>query len=176
MVMPTITQLFQATATAAPIVLTPQDEAVLRARIRAGRTEQRDVLRARIVLAAARGDSNAAIAAHLGVHVDTVRKWRGRFALQRLEGLRDLPRSGRPTVFTDVQAAEVKAMACELPAESGLPLSRWSYTDLATEAVTRKIVESISASTVRRWLSGDAIKPWQHRSWLFPRDPDFGLS
>ncbi|OAV77134.1 transposase [Dietzia sp. 111N12-1] len=141
--------------------------------MRAGRTEQRDVLRARIVLAAARGDSNAAIAAHLGVHVDTVRKWRGRFALQRLEGLRDLPRSGRPTVFTDVQAAEVKAMACELPAESGLPLSRWSYTDLATEAVTRKIVESISASTVRRWLSGDAIKPWQHRSWLFPRDPDF---
>lgn len=129
MVMPAITQRFQAAATAAPIVWTAQDEAVLRARIRAGRTEKRDVLRARIVLAATRGETNAAIAAHLGAHVDTVRKWRGRFALQRPEGLRDLPRSGRPTVFTDVQAAEAKAMACELPAESGLPLSRWSHTD-----------------------------------------------
>jgi len=76
-------------------------------------------------------------------------------------------------VFTDVQAAEVKAMACELPAESDVPLSRWSSNDLAAEAVARGIVESISASTVRRWLDADAIKPWQHRSWIFPRDPNF---
>lgn len=123
--------------------------------------------------AAAEGDPNAVIATSLGIHVDTVRKWRGRFARGRLKGLGDLPRSGRPKVFTDVQAAEVKAMACELPAESDLPLSRWSSSDLAAEAVSRGIVESISASTVRRWLATDAIKPWQHRSWIFPRDPDF---
>jgi hypothetical protein len=70
--------------------------------------------------------------------------------------------------------AEVIAMACELPAASGVPLSRWSSAELAREAVTRGIVERISDVTVWRWLSRDAIKPWQHRSWIFPRDPDFG--
>lgn len=87
---------------------------------------------------------------------------------------RDWPISharGDPRVFTDLQAAEVEAMACELPAESGLPLSRWSSTDLATEAVARGIVEAISAATVRRWLDTDAIKPWQHRSWISPATP-----
>ena len=67
----------------------------------------------------------------------------------------------------------VKALACELPAEAGVPLSRWSAPDLAVEAVARGVVESISASTVRRWLAGDALKPWQHRSWIYPRDPHF---
>jgi hypothetical protein len=105
--------------------------------------------------------------------VDTVRKWRRRFAADGLDGLADLARSGRPRTFTPVQAAEVKALACELPAESGVPLSRWSTADLAAQAVERGIVDAVSASTVRRWLEADAIKPWQHRSWIFPRDPDF---
>jgi hypothetical protein len=60
-----------------------------------------------------------------------------------------------------------------LPAESGVPLARWSAAELAREAVTRGIVEQISGVTVLRWLSADAIKPWQHRSWIFPRDPRF---
>jgi DDE superfamily endonuclease len=64
-------------------------------------------------------------------------------------------------------------MACELPASSGVPLSRWSSSELAREAVTRGICEQISDVTVWRWLSQDAIKPWQHRSWIFPRDPLF---
>ena len=64
-------------------------------------------------------------------------------------------------------------MACALPAEHGVPLSRWSSSELAREAVTRGIVEQISGVTVWRWLSEDAIKPWQHRSWIFPRDPLF---
>jgi hypothetical protein len=64
-------------------------------------------------------------------------------------------------------------MACELPGDSGVPLSRWSATELAREAITRGIVEQISGMTVWRWLSQDAIKPWQHRSWIFPRDPRF---
>jgi hypothetical protein len=72
-----------------------------------------------------------------------------------------------------VAVVTVKALACELPAETGVPLSRWSAPELAVEAVTRGVVESISASTVRRWLASDALKPWQHRSWIFPRDPDF---
>jgi hypothetical protein len=64
-------------------------------------------------------------------------------------------------------------MACALPAENGVPLARWSAAELAREAVTRGIVEQISGVTVWRWLSADAIKPWQHRSWIFPRDPRF---
>jgi hypothetical protein len=69
--------------------------------------------------------------------------------------------------------AEVIALACALPAEHGVPLSRWSADELAREAVTRGICEQISGVTVWRWLSQDAIKPWQHRSWIFPRDPRF---
>lgn len=68
---------------------------------------------------------------------------------------------------------QVKALACELPAESGVPLSRWSVPELVVEAVARGVVDTVSASTVRRWLAEDPLKPWQHRSWLFPRDPDF---
>jgi hypothetical protein len=69
--------------------------------------------------------------------------------------------------------AEVIRLACELPAESQVPLARWSSSELAREAVARGICEQISGVTVWRWLSEDAIKPWQHRSWIFPRDPDF---
>ena len=49
----------------------------------------------------------------------------------------------------------------------------WSCPDLAREAIRTGIAETLSASTVRRWLAADAIKPWQHRSWIFIRDPDF---
>jgi transposase len=69
------------------------------------------VIRARIVLAAADGATNTEIAAEVGVHVDTVRKWRRRFVAGGLPGLDDLPRSGRRRAFTAVQVAEVKALA-----------------------------------------------------------------
>jgi hypothetical protein len=60
-----------------------------------------------------------------------------------------------------------------LPAERGVPLSRWSSAELAREAVRRGIVAEISGATVWRWLAEDAIRPWTYRSWIFPRDPDF---
>ncbi|WP_374068549.1 IS630 family transposase [Rhodococcus sp. CX] len=90
-----------------------------------------------------------------------------------MEGLRDLPRSGRPRTFPAEVVAEVKALACELPARADVPLTRWTCPELAREVVTRGIAGAISASTVRRWLADDAIKPWQYRSWIFPRDPYF---
>jgi len=68
---------------------------------------------------------------------------------------------------------EVKALACELPDELGLPFSRLSCSDVARQAVQRSIVASISNTTVWRWLNADAIKPWSYRSWIFPRDPAF---
>jgi hypothetical protein len=76
-------------------------------------------------------------------------------------------------LFPPLQIAEVKALACELPAEKDVPLSRWSSAELAREAVARGIVEQISGATVWRWLSADAIRPWNYRSWIFPRDPLF---
>jgi len=67
----------------------------------------------------------------------------------------------------------VKAIACQLPSERGLPLSRFSSAEIAREAVARGIVEQVSGATVWRWLAEDAIRPWNYRSWIFPRDPDF---
>jgi transposase len=154
------------------IVLSDDEQAVLMARARSVRGAYRDRLRARIVLAAAAGMTNAAIAAREGVHVDTARKWRRRFAAGRLAGLTDAPRSGRPSVFTAAGRAEAVALACALPAETGVPLSRWSCPELARELAARCQVTA-SASTIRRWLADDALKPWQHRSWISVRDPEF---
>jgi len=145
---------------------------VLAAQARSVRGPYRDRLRAAIVLAAAAGRASAAIARELGVCTDTVRKWRRRFAAGRLAGLKDAPRSGRPPAFTAADRAEVIALACALPAESGVPLSKWSGPDLARELSVRCGI-AVSASTVRRWLAGHALKPWQHRSWISVRDPGF---
>jgi transposase len=144
---------------------------------RAGRVsgEHRDVVRARIVLAAADGASNAAIGRTRGVCDDTVGKWRHRLCQHGIDGLRDRPRTGRPRRFPARVGAEVKALACEMPANCDVPLAKWSCPDLAGEAARRGIVESVSAWTVRRWLAADALKPWQHRSWIFPRDPYFAV-
>jgi len=68
---------------------------------------------------------------------------------------------------------QIKALACELPAAHALPLSRFSVADLARHARQSGLVASISDSTVWRWLNEDAIRPWQHRCWIFPRDVQF---
>ena len=68
---------------------------------------------------------------------------------------------------------EIKALACELPVKSGIPLSRWSTADIARQVRSAGLVATISDKTVWRWLHEDAIRPWQHRAWLFPRDPEF---
>lgn len=67
----------------------------------------------------------------------------------------------------------VKALACELPYESALPLSRWSLPEIRRAVLDRGLVASIGETTLWRWLTEDAIRPWSHRSWIFPRDPDF---
>ena len=67
----------------------------------------------------------------------------------------------------------VKALACELPYKHGIPLSRFSISEIHREVVGRGIVAEISGTTLWRWLHSDAIRPWQYRSWIFPRDPNF---
>ncbi|WP_420834330.1 helix-turn-helix domain-containing protein [Streptomyces yunnanensis] len=75
-------------------------------------------MRAQVVLHAARGRSTARIARERGLHLDTVRRWRGRFAQAGLPGLKGRRRCGRPASFAPLQATEVKALACRLPAET----------------------------------------------------------
>ena len=75
-------------------------------------------------------------------------------------------------VFPPEQVAEIKALACGLPVSHGLPLSRFSRTELHRLVIERG-VSGASASTIWRWLHDDALKPWQQRCWIFPRDPRF---
>jgi transposase len=157
------------------ICLGAAERAELESLSRRATAPHRMVLRARIVLLAAGGAGNSEIARRLGTCEDTARKWRRRYCGKGLEGLSDAPRPGRPRVFPAAVVAEVKAMACEMPAASGMPLARWTCPELARKAAAGGIAPAPSPSTVRRWLADDAIRPWQHRSWIFPRDPRFAL-
>jgi hypothetical protein len=69
--------------------------------------------------------------------------------------------------------AQVTALACTLPRDSGKPLSRWSATELARAVVRHGIVRHISCATIQRWLQADRIKPWRYHSWQRPTDPRF---
>ena len=69
--------------------------------------------------------------------------------------------------------ASVKAVACELPAQLELPLSRFSIHEIREHVIEKKIVESIGTTTLWKWLHEDGIRPWTHRTWIFPRDPEF---
>src|SRR5271165_4789107 len=159
---------------AVPVTLTAAGRKTLKKRARGAKTCWRDRLRAQIVLAAARGRDNARIAAGLGVTADTVRKWRGRFAERGLAGLEDLPRSGRPRRISAADRAAVVALACQLPAATGVPLSRWTGPELATELTAQDLVsEPMSVTSLLRILADNPVKPWQYRSWIYTRDPDF---
>ena len=160
---------------AVPVVLSAGERNTLSRRVRGAKTAYRDRLRAQIVLAAARGRDNARIAADLAVSVDTVRKWRGRFAARGLAGLADLPRCGRPRRISELARAAVVALACQLPAATGVPLSRWTGPDLLAEITKAGLARQISVSSVLRILAEHPVKPWQYQSWISPRDPDFAL-
>jgi transposase len=157
------------------VVLSDADRKVLEDRAGAYTLPYAQVVRAKIVLMAAEGLSNSVIAERLDVHVDVVSRWRKRFCQEGIDGLCDRRRSGRPRVFAAEVVAQVKAMACQPPEQRQVPLARWSSAELAAQALSEGLVGSVSASTVRRWLAEDAIKPWQYRSWIFPRDKDFAV-
>jgi hypothetical protein len=80
-----------------------------------------------------------------------------------------------PGFFPPEVVVQVKAIACELPARRGFALSRLSTADVAREVRRCGVVATISDKTVWRWLHEDAIQPWQHRCWIFPRDPYFAI-
>jgi len=81
--------------------------------------------------------------------------------------------AGDPALFPPEIIVSVKALACQLPKDLGLPFSKLTHDEIARQAEKQGIVASISGKTVWRWLSKDAIRPWCYRSWIWPRDPAF---
>jgi hypothetical protein len=88
-------------------------------------------------------------------------------------GWKNTPDPGGPGLFPPELVVQVKALACELPATHGVPLARWSLDELTRHVCQSGLVAQLSQTTLWRWLHEDAIRPWQHRCWIFPRDPDF---
>jgi transposase len=81
--------------------------------------------------------------------------------------------AGVKPAFPPSLVVQVKALACELPVKLGLPLSRLSIEEIRQHVIAQGLVAEISGARLWRWLSSDALRPWQHRSWIFPRDPNF---
>jgi hypothetical protein len=87
--------------------------------------------------------------------------------------LRKSLEAGAQLAFPPSVVVEVKRLACELPSDADVPLARFTIPELHREVLARGIVAQISGVTLWRWLSADALQPWRHRSWIFPRDPRF---
>ena len=152
-----------------PILLPPQQQTLLN-RIKERHTApQRLVRRARIILCASEGLNNAQIARKLDLGLKAVKHWRARWleALPKLEAaqadlahlehciketLADSPRPGAPLTFSAEAVAQIIALACEDPTDSGRPVTHWTNEELAHEAIKRGIVDKISPRTVGRFL------------------------
>ena len=155
------------------VTVTASERRLLEPLARAKTAPQRLVERCRIVLLSAEGWANEAQADELGIDRQCVRRWRHRWARARpallaaekrgasdkdLEKLiigilDDDERCGAPPKFTPEQITGIIALACEPPADSGLPVSHWTPPELAREAIKRGIVESISPRQVDRFLA-----------------------
>ncbi len=117
---------------ATPISLTPDEQTELARRVRARTSRQQEVLRAQIVLRAAQGERNIAIAAALGCARHTVQHWRDRFATARLAGLVDRPHCPPPRLYGPEIQAQIVLLACQKPPDLGWAgQSHWSIDDLA---------------------------------------------
>jgi hypothetical protein len=99
-----------------------------------------------------------------GANVSSRKAWRDS---------KNVPDRVAPGPFPPELVVQVKALACEPPAQHDAPLSRWSVGELTRHVCEQGLVAQLSQTTVWRWLHQDAIRPWQHRCWIFPRDPDF---
>lgn len=155
------------------IQLSEQEQEELTRLTKRYRSEQQVVLRARIILAAAQGASNAQIARDLNINVDTVRLWRDRWAswqetdqekseqkrVSLAQRLRDAPRPGAVPKFTVEQRAQMAALGCSAPTITGRPLSQWTGREIADELKQRGIVAEISPRHAARLLKKGASNP-----------------
>ncbi len=158
-------------ARAVVIRLSPKRRRKLEQIVRAATSPQRLVLRAKIVLAAAGGMTNAAIARDLGCSVAMARAWRGRFAIPGIPGLFDKPRSGRPEVHGPSARLAVIAVATSIPPDGE---SQWSRSLIAGHLRERGL--AISPSTAGRVLAEAKVRPHKVRGWLNRADdPSFWI-
>ena len=127
------------------------------------KTAQALALRARIVLACADGRSNTGVAAELRVCVDTVGKWRSRFLEQRLDGLLDQPRSGRPRMIDDADVERVIALTLEATHKDA---THWSTRSMARRS-------GLSHNTVSRIWRAFALQPHRTETFKLSADPLF---
>ena len=146
------------------IDLTEEERKALTKLVRGRRTQVRVVCRAQIVLAAARGMENRAIAKELEVTRETVGRWRSRFAQDRLEGiLKDLPRGGRkPTVRSEVESLIIRKTTQEKPNNA----THWSTRTLAEEL-------GVSRCMVQRVWNASGLKPHLVKTFKVSNDPNF---
>jgi transposase len=145
--------------TVPPLVITDEERAELQRRVRAHTTPQRAAKRARVVLLAADGVPNRQLAPIVGMHQHTVAHWRRRFESERLAGLEDRQRPGRPPVYGHDERLRILATVTEEPPD---PASHWSHSQLAKELADM----GISASQIGRILADLDIKPHRVRSWI----------
>src|ERR687890_1426132 len=143
--------------------LSGAERAELQGWSRRRRTAQGLALRARIVLRAAEGLSNTAIADELGVAKHTVGKWRERFAVRRLEGLRDEPRSGAPRTVTDERVAELLVRTLETAPEGA---THWSTRSMAAAC-------GLCPATVQRVWRAFGLRPHRAETFKLSADPAF---
>lgn len=176
---------------AARIVLSEKQEEILQSMTRSTTLSQRLVQRASLILLAFSGESNEAIASQVKLGRKQVGLWRRRWKesfdslvsiecretcaeLRRAveDVLGDAPRSGRHGTFTAEQVSLIMAIACEPPELSGRPIAEWTHAELADEAFQRKIVSSISASQVGRYLRAAKLQPHRSKYWLNTTEKD----
>jgi len=153
--------------------LSKREREDLQAIVRGQRTEARFHRRARMVLMAAEGESISAIARSLGTCRARVGQWLQRFGECRLEGLEDLPRSGRPPEITPLERHQVIATACRSPADFGFQRVLWDHATLAIAVMSAGLVRSISSRTVGRILEDAEIKPHRVKMWCHSDDPAY---
>lgn len=119
--------------------------------------------RSRIVLAAADGLSNVEIAERVGVHRNTARTWRGRFLTDRLDGLIDEPRPGRPRTVSDEQVEDVITRTLESTPKNA---THWSTRSMAEET-------GMSQSAIHRIWKAFGLQPHRQDTWKLSKDPQF---
>ena len=150
-------------AAAVSIELTDEERAQLEAWARRRTSAQALAQRSRIVLLAAAGLNNTAIAERLGVHRPMVRKWRGRFAAHRLDGLTDEPRPGQPRKITDAQVEEVIVKTLETTPKDA---THWSTRSMAREV-------GLTQTAVHRIWTAFGLQPHRTETWKLSSDPQF---
>jgi transposase len=149
---------------AVEVRLSPEERAVLEARLRAPTTEQRQVFRARIVLLAAEGRSTRSIAGEIGTMPRTVSCWRGRFARERLAGLEDKPRPGPARKYGTDTGRRILALL-DQPAPPGF--ARW------TGPLIAEALGDVHEQQVWRFLRAQKIDLAGRKSWCESEDPEF---